>query len=129
MTDCEYEVRDIAYSVHTKKDADESAPKTLRVDYRLGLDYWVSEWVCFEHIGWARRKAEQWWKARSPDPPPDTTQEAADLANCGAVAHTEFVTVRSVAGEKFERIHSCKLGPKPEPSPLHAPVDFDDVPF
>jgi DNA repair protein RadD len=129
VTDCEYEVRDITYSVHTKKDADESAPKTLRVDYRLGLDYWVSEWICIEHTGWARRKAEQWWKARSPDPPPDTAQEAADLANNGALAHTEFVTVRSVAGEKFERIQSCRLGPKPEPSLLHAVIDLDDVPF
>lgn len=129
VTDCEYEVRDITYSVHTKKDADESAPRTLRVDYRLGLDYWVSEWICIEHTGWARRKAEQWWKARSPDPPPDTAQEAVDLANNGALANTEFVTVRSVAGEKFERIHSCKLGPKPEPSILHAAIDLDDVPF
>lgn len=129
VTDCEYEVRDITYSVHTKKDADESAPKTLRVDYRLGLDYWVSEWICIEHTGWARRKAEQWWKARSPDPVPETAQEAADLANNGALAHTEFVTVRSVAGEKFERIHSCRLGPKPEPSLLHATIDLDDVPF
>ncbi len=129
VTDCEYEVRDITFSVHTKKDADESTPKTLRVDYRLGLDYWVSEWICFEHTGWARRKAEQWWKARSPDPAPETAQEAADLANCGAVAHTEVVTVRSVAGEKFERIINYKLGAKPEPSVLHAAIDLDDVPF
>jgi len=129
VTDCEYEVRDITFGVHTKKSADESTPKTLRVDYRLGLDYWVSEWICFEHTGWARRKAEQWWKARSPDPPPETAQEAADLANCGAVAHTEVVTVRSVSGDKFERIISCKLGPKPEPSVLHAAIDLDDVPF
>jgi DNA repair protein RadD len=129
VTDCEYEVRDITYSVHTKKDADESAPKTLRVDYRLGLDYWVSEWVCIEHTGWARRKAEQWWKARSPDPVPETAQEAAERANYGALAHTEFVTVRSVAGEKFERIIGCQLGPKPEPSPLHVVTDLSDVPF
>jgi DNA repair protein RadD len=129
VTDCEYEVRDVTYSVHTKKDADESAPKTLRVDYRLGLDYWVSEWICFEHTGWARRKAEQWWKARSPDPLPDTAQHAADLANNGALAHTERVTVRAVAGEKFERIIGCQLGPKPEPSPLWAVPDLDEVPF
>lgn len=129
VTDTEFEVRDIAYSVHTKKDADESVPKTLRVDYRLGLDYWVSEWICFEHTGWARRKAEQWWKARSPDPIPETAQEAAERANYGALAHTEFVTVRSVAGEKFERIIGCKLGPKPEPGLLHAACDLDDVPF
>jgi DNA repair protein RadD len=129
VTDCEYEVRDITYSVHTKKDADEAAPQTLRVDYRLGLDYWVSEWICFEHTGWARRKAEQWWSARSPDPVPDTAQEAADLANNGALAHTEHVTVRAVAGEKFERIIGCQLGPKPEPSPLYAVTNLDDIPF
>ncbi len=129
VSDAEFDVRDIRYSVHTKKDAPEDAPRTLRVDYRLGLDYWVSEWICIEHTGWARRKAEQWWHARSPDPVPETAQEAADLANNGALAHTESVTVRSVAGEKFERIHSCKLGPKPEPSPIWAEVDLDDVPF
>ena len=129
VTDTEFEVRDIIYSVHTKKDADEDAPKTLRVDYRLGLDYWVSEWLCFEHTGWPRRKAEQWWRARSSDPYPDTAQQASDLANNGALAQTEFVTVRSVAGEKFDRIHSCKLGPKPEPSPAWEEVDLDDVPF
>ena len=128
-TDTEFEVRDITYSVHTKKDADESAPQTLRVDYRLGLDYWVSEWICLEHTGWARRKAEQWWKARSPDPVPDSAQRAADLAEAGALAPAEFVTVRSVAGEKFERIIHSKLGPKPEPCAIYAGVDLDDVPF
>ena len=129
VSDAEFEVRDVTYSVHTKKDAAEDAPKTLRVDYRLGLDYWVSEWICFEHTGWARRKAEQWWQARSPDPCPDTAQRACDLAENGALAHTESVTVRSVAGEKFDRIHGCKLGPKPEPSPIWAEVDLNDVPF
>ncbi len=128
-TDTEFEVRDITYSVHTKKDADESAPKTLRVDYRLGLDYWVSEWICLDHTGWARRKAEQWWKVRSPDPVPDSAQRAADLAEAGALAHTESVTVRSVAGEKFERIIACQLGPKPEPCVVWAKVDLSDVPF
>ena len=129
VTDAEYQVRDLIYSVHTKKDADESTPQTLRVDYRLGLDYWVSEWLCFEHTGWPRRKAEQWWRARSPDPYPDTAQQASDLANNGALAHTEFVTVRSVAGEKFERVIAYKLGPQPEASPIWAEVDSNDVPF
>jgi DNA repair protein RadD len=129
VTDTEFQVRDVIYSVHTKKDADESAPKTLRVDYRLGLDYWVSEWICFEHTGWPRRKAEQWWRARSPDPYPDTAQQACDLANHGALAVTEFVTVRSVSGEKFERIIACQLGEKPELSPIWEEVDLSDVPF
>ena len=129
VIDQEWEVRDVMFSVHTKKDADESAPKTLRVDYRLGLDHWASEWICFEHTGWARRKAEQWWRQRSPDPPPETAQEAVDLANAGALAATEFVTVRSVVGEKFDRIISHRLGLKPEPRPQYAAIDLDDVPF
>lgn len=129
VTDTEFEVRDVIYSVHTKKDADESTPKTLRVDYRLGLDYWVSEWLCFEHTGWPRRKAEQWWRARSPDPYPDTAQQACDLANNGALASTESVTVRSVSGEKFERVISYQLGEKPEPNPIWEEVSLLDVPF
>jgi hypothetical protein len=35
MTDTEYEIRDITYGVHTKRDAPPDAPKTLQVDYRL----------------------------------------------------------------------------------------------
>lgn len=129
VIDQEWEVRDVLYSVHTKKDADETAPKTLRVDYRLGLDHWASEWVCFEHAGWARRKAEQWWTQCSPDPVPDTAAEAVHRAECGALADTEFVTVRSVVGEKFDRIIGYKLGPLPEPSPFYAEADLSEVPF
>ena len=129
VTDTEFEVRDILYSVHTKKDAPPDAPQTMRVDYRLGLDYWVSEWICFEHTGWPRRKAEQWWRQRSPDPVPDTAEEAVQSASAGALALAEFVTVRSVAGEKFERIIGCRLGPKPDPSPVFAGVNLEDVPF
>ncbi|MFV0443442.1 MAG: DEAD/DEAH box helicase [Planctomycetaceae bacterium] len=129
VIDQEWEVRDVVYSVHTKKDADESAPKTMRVDYRLGLDHWASEWICFEHTGWPRRKAIKWWKERSPDEVPETAEEAVDRANAGALAPPEFITVRSVVGEKFDRIIACKLGPMPEPSPLFGEVDLDDVPF
>ncbi|MFV0442153.1 MAG: DEAD/DEAH box helicase [Planctomycetaceae bacterium] len=129
VIDQEWEVRDIVYSVHTKKDADETAPRTMRVDYRLGLDHWASEWICFEHSGWPRRKAVQWWKERSPDEVPDTAEQAVERANAGALALAEFITVRSVVGEKFDRIITCRLGPKPEPSPLWGAVDLDDVPF
>jgi DNA repair protein RadD len=129
VIDQEWEVRDVIYSVHTKKDAAEHTPKTMRVDYRLGLDHWVSEWICFEHTGWARRKAVQWWKERSPDPVPESAEEAVERANVGALASAEFITVRSVVGEKFDRIIGYKLGPKPEPSPIWSEVDLSDVPF
>lgn len=129
VIDQEWDVRDIAYSVHTKKGADDSAPKTLRVDYRLGMEHSVSEWICLEHNGWARRKAEQWWQARSPDPVPKTAEEAVDRASAGALAWPEAITVRSIVGEKFERIIAYQLGPKPEACAAWAKVDLDDVPF
>jgi DNA repair protein RadD len=67
VTDTEHEVRDINWSVHQKRDAPEGAPKSLRVDYRLGLDHWQSEWICVEHDGYARQKAVAWWQRRSHD--------------------------------------------------------------
>ncbi len=118
-----------AFQTRSEKGAEETAPKSLRVDYRLGMDHWVSEWICLEHSGWARRKAEQWWQARSPDAVPTTAEEAVDRASAGALAAPDAITVRSIVGEKFERIIAYQLGPKPEPCAAWAKVDLDDVPF
>lgn len=130
ITETEFEVRDITYTVHTKRGAPDDAPKTMRVDYRLGLSYWVSEFICFEHTGWARRNAERWWKVRSPDLVPETAEHAVDIANAGGVARVDSVTVRSVAGEKYDRIIGYKLGPLPEPVLAGDAVNQDDdIPF
>ena len=126
VSDMEFDVLDISYSVHHKKNAPADAPKTMRVEYRLGLDYRVSEWICLEHTGFARRKAELWWKQRSSEPVPDTAEEAVEIAHVGGLAETDAVVVRSVAGEKFDRIASYKLGPKPE---AVGAIDLSDVPF
>jgi DNA repair protein RadD len=125
-----YQVRDVFYSVHVKQGADETAPKTMRVDYKIGFYQFKSEWVCFEHGGYARWKAEMWWRARSFDPVPATAQEAVDLASAGALAPTKAITVVTVAGEKFDRIADYELGEKPEPVPIdQAGLDDDDIPF
>jgi DNA repair protein RadD len=132
ITDVEYEVRDTTYSVHTKRDAPPDAPKTMRVDYRLGLNHWQSEFVCFEHEGYARQKAVAWWRQRSPDPVPDTAERGVEIAAGGGVASTERVTIRSIAGEKYDRIVSYKLGPKPDPVPAsdgYCGYDPDEIPF
>lgn len=131
VTETVYAVKDVRYSVHIKQRADETAPKTMRVDYRVGFHQYRSEWVCFEHSGYARWKAETWWQARSPDPVPDTAERAVELANAGALALTKSITVRTVAGEKFDRIVDYELGEKPEPVPVeaYATTDLDDIPF
>lgn len=111
--DIDYDVQDVFYSVHTKRDADDSAPKTMRVEYRLGWSHYVSEWICPEHTGWARQKFEAWWSARSHMPPPATAQEAVLLAENGALAQTNQITVRSIAGEKYDRVIRYQIGDKP----------------
>jgi len=130
VTDTEFEVRDIRWSVHQKRNAPDDAPRSLRVDYRLGLDYWQSEWICVEHDGYARQKAIAWWRRRSPDPVPDDAERALELAESGALATTERITVRSVAGEKYDRIVDYELGPLPQA--VHSTdsiFDEAEVPF
>ena len=83
VTDVEYDVQDVTYSVHTKRGAEEDAPRTFRVDYRLGLNHWQSEFVCLEHEGYARQKAVAWWRQRSPDPVPETAERAVEIAEGG----------------------------------------------
>jgi len=130
VTTEQYPVRDVLYTVHTKRGADENAPKTMRVDYRVGLAHWISEWICFEYEGYPRWKAQQWWLARSNDPIPDTAQRAVDIAVGGGLCWTRSITVRSVVGEPFERIVDYELGEKPEPSATVAGgFDDTDVPF
>lgn len=126
-----YPVRDVFYSVHVKQGADENTPRTMRVDYRIGYHQYKSEWVCFEHSGYARWKAEMWWRARSFDPVPDTVQQAVDIASAGGLAATKSITVRSVTGERFDRIVDYELGEKPEAAPWEdrCGFDLDEVPF
>jgi len=66
--------------------------------YRVGSNDYRSEWVCPEHSGYARGKFEAWWRARSNEPCPATAEHAVALAEAGAPAPTEAITVRSVSG-------------------------------
>jgi DNA repair protein RadD len=128
VTLTKYPVGEVLYSVHRKKGAEDTAPRTLRVDYQVGLYARKSEWVCLEHEGYARQKGEGWWRARSSEPVPDTIEEAVELANAGALARPQSITVRAVAGDPFERIVDYELGPRPAPVVRHA-YSLEEVPF
>jgi len=143
VTVTEYLVQEVYYAVHTKRDAPDDAPKTMRVEYRIGWQQYQSEWICFEHTGWARQKAESWWRQRSTAPVPVSAAEAVSMASSGALCETKAITVRSAAGEKYDRIVGYDLGEKPsyrEPGwddeaelPVGADgwegVDDDTIPF
>ena len=64
-------VSGVAFSRHEKP----GKPPSLRVDYHCGLVR-HSEWICFEHTGFAREKAVAWWRARSKAPVPSTITAA-----------------------------------------------------
>lgn len=114
VTTTDHAVRDVYYAVHVKRGAPPEAPKTLRVEYEVGFNRYHKEWICFEHVGFARAKAETWWRERSNLPVPRTSEEAYRLVGTGAVATTTQITVRKVAGQDFQRIIGYQIGPKPE---------------
>lgn len=116
ITDTEWDVRGVSYSVHTKKGATESDPRTLRVDYQVGFNQYQSEWACPEHSGWARKKFEKWWKDRSNDPPPDSADLATRLAIAGSLALPTSIVVRKIGGERFDRIIKYTLPTEKPPA-------------
>ena len=135
ITDTEWEVMDTVYNVHRKRGADETDPRSMRVDYCVSLNNCQSEWVCFEHNGFARDKAVAWWQARSRDPVPTNSEAAVAAAESGALAVATKIVVRNIAGERFDRIIKYELGEKPEKIErrvtLATTADelLDDIPF
>lgn len=111
----DYEVLDVYYCVHEKRGADPDAPKTMRVDYQVGFNEFKSEWVCPEHTGYARGKFEKWWNERAAlgCPMPRSAREAVSLANEGLLAAPESITVKTIAGERFERVTGFRLKERP----------------
>ena len=72
----EYDVEDVMYFLHEKNDN-----FSMRVSYVIGPLNSVSEWICIEHEGYARKKAEEWMSDHLPKgyPMPDTVEEALEL--------------------------------------------------
>ncbi len=66
-----FRVDHATYEVYQKA----GKPPMMRITYYNGLRKFT-EWACFEHEGFAARKAREWWRARSSTPPPATTHEA-----------------------------------------------------
>lgn len=62
----------VSYSTHRKV----GSPDSMRVIYEITRYYSVSEWVCFNHDGYAREKAVSWWLKRGKKPAPRSVDEA-----------------------------------------------------
>jgi DNA repair protein RadD len=138
----DHQVSETTYHVHYKRH-DPSAPLTMRVEYRVGFNRFFREWVCFDHTGYARTKAEAWWRARSVEPVPGGTEEAVEMAKAGALAPTLAITIEKKAGDQFERVTQHVLDNKPprldsdeglparppEPAGMTYGIPEDEIPF
>lgn len=99
----EYQVTSVAYWLHEKakhKDEENKKPPTLRVDYYCGYQHKYSEWVCIQHVGFARQKAEKWWRARCTAPMPATVEEAVYVAR----KFPNPTAIRVRKGGKFDEV-------------------------
>ncbi len=129
-TNRKYRVLSVRYSVHIKRNAPPDAPRTMRVEYQIGYNAFRSEWICIEHSGYARLKAEKWWSRRSGEPVPSRVEEAVDLAEAGALTAPKAITVRHIAGEQYDRIVGYEFDQTSAPvsEPEYVPA-CDDIPF
>lgn len=107
----ELEVEEVVWRRHVKR-GDANARPTLRVEYRCGVEVF-KEWVCIEHTGYARQKAETWWARRCAEPCPRTVAEAIAIWGVGAVAETESIVVERKPGDEWWRVVRHSLGPIP----------------
>jgi len=66
-----HDIDNVLYFRHEKGDN-----VGMRVEYCQGMKTIAKEWVCIEYIGFARRKAEQWWSEWGIGECPATADEA-----------------------------------------------------
>lgn len=71
-----FDVSRVIYNRHQK----EGSPATIKVSYFCGMQKF-DEWVCFEHAGFAGKKARDWWRQRHTGEPPNTTDEVLQIVS------------------------------------------------
>ncbi|MFO7897880.1 MAG: DEAD/DEAH box helicase [Planctomycetota bacterium] len=136
----DYEVQGVVYTAHRKRGAPLDHPRTMRVEYQVGLGSYISEWICIEHSGWPRQKAESWWRERSHETCPTSADEAVAAGQSGALAETLAIKVKHTSGDEFDRVIGYTLGPRPrlpgwdeeleeDAEPVSSWIDEEDVPF
>lgn len=108
----DYEVASVWYCRHEKRDAPPGHPATMRVDYEVGFGDTISEWICVEHIGFAREKAEDWWAARSGVACPASAEEAARIGNASELL--EPIKIRVVPDGQWRRVVGYEFAAAPE---------------
>lgn len=110
----EVPVAEVKYFIHRK----EGKPDSMRVIYKAHKgenETWAAEysdWWCFEHEGGARAACVTKWNKHSKNQCPDTTMEAINLAEAGALAEPKSILVRQDG--KYWRVKTPSVLNKPD---------------
>jgi len=106
-------VTDVRYRLHEK----EQGPPSLRVEYYDGMLRKASEWVCLSHEGYARRKAESWWRTRSTiDAIPSNAREAVEWLDYSSDVLSTPIALLVTKNEKYPKIVSYVWRKQGEPA-------------
>lgn len=93
----DYDVTRVFYGKHEKI----SGPPSVRVEYVCGLQSFV-EYICFEHGGFASKKARDWWRQRDTTGSEPPMSCDAALARIAALAVPKQITV--IVNRKYPEI-------------------------
>lgn len=80
-----------------KKDG---KPDSLKIIYNLERGFTISEWMCFDHGGWAATKARVLWKELGGKDSPSSTFEALERQD----ELNKIGRIRIIKEEKFHRV-------------------------
>jgi DNA repair protein RadD len=131
-----FKVSSINYSMHNKP----GKPPMLKVSYFCGLRKF-DEYICFEHEGFAQRKAREWWKARTTEPFQASSKESLELvSNLKAASHIrvwvnkQFPEIKAYCfdGSAFGTVEACELDIPPIKVEGFSKTNYeidDDLPF
>ncbi len=124
-----YTVDSVTYRCHRKGNPKPGKPpRTLRVTYGCGL-ITVNRFICVEHTGYARYRAEEWWRRRTTEPLPATVEEAVRLTRDQALRSPKRILATIPLGKnEYPEIYDEEF-PEDKPSSETLYGRTDELPF
>lgn len=104
----EYQVVKVKYKKHHKEDRPPSFRIIYECDDPTGTRL-ISEWLCFEHAGWPKKKAKEFWEKVTGGEPPKTVDEALARKNILRTPQTIKVWEKANFPEILERCYSSTV--------------------
>lgn len=106
-----HDVTEVRYTRHPAKPP--KVTDTLKAQYYAGFRPIASEWVCIEHDGFARRKAEGWFAERVAESCPQSIDDAIALLEADSRPVRRIGLLPDPANPKYQRITRIEYADAP----------------